>query len=47
MPANPEHPEQKAPNKKENPIRRAKLKPEIFEIAPSLIGKFRGLSLYP
>ena len=47
IPANPEHPEQNAPKRNENPMRIEKLKPEILEIVPYLMGKFNGLSLIP
>ena len=47
MPAKPEHPEQKAPKRNENPIRREKLKPDILEIDPSWMGRLSGFSRMP
>ena len=45
IPENPEHPEQRAPNKNENPISKAKYVPYIY--IPCLGGRLRGFYLIP
>lgn len=45
IPEKPEHPEQTAPNKNENPIKRAKCRPSIW--IPCLGGRLRGFYLNP
>ena len=47
IPAKPEHPEQKAPKRNDNPMSTEKLKPEMLETVPYLIGRFNGFSLRP
>ena len=45
IPEYPEHPEQKAPNRNEKPIKRAKLNPETC--CPCSLGRFSGFVLIP